>query len=195
MNDMGVINTGYEAHPYHDLTRAIQDWFEGQQIVNNPCGFACQINSNSIVASVLLPCMYKVCKEVKGNLGMIFIDGTSGLMSTPKINIIWIHIVTQGRSQIVGQILTSGKTTVEYETGLQQWKGLLTGNQVQCPFTDQAEGTFVGYNFVPLKQLEVDSTMSDKELALLNATKSILSPNHQILCRYYSISFLILAIS
>ena len=186
MNHNGELHRGYDGYPYIYLVRSIQDWFQKEDESGNNCGFSCILGEDSIIATILIPCMYHTCKEMNGKFHQIFIDGTSGFMVSPKIHITWIHTIDEeGNSRIIGQILTSRKTTQDYKAGLELWKNLLTKVETEVQFNDEREGTFRSSNFTAIQGIDVEVMMSDREDALLNACRNILSPNLQLLCRFH----------
>jgi len=136
---------------------------------------------------IMLPASHESLKNTGGNINLLFLDGTSGLVNDPYVNIIWIHIVdSNNNSQLVGQLLVNGKSEKHYKLGLELWKGLILGNGHQDELKDQIYGTWGDYpTEPPISKLEVTSTMTDKEIAMLNALKSEIGPIHNVLCRFH----------
>jgi len=66
--------------------------FEAQE--DGRCGWRATISEDqSIFASyILLPVSYQSLQNSGGNLQLLFLDGTSGLVNEPYVNIIWMHM-------------------------------------------------------------------------------------------------------
>ena len=197
---MGIKIEGLEHFPYHEITLQLQHWHSS---MNDPrCGWISSAtdsveNMGRMIwsASIVLPISYCTLKLLTSPIQLLFIDGTSGLINDPYVNIIWLHIVdNEGNVQIVGQLLCNGKTYGHYEQGLGDWKGLITEYLGKDrPITNDGKvrevgkwgcGFGVGVE-PPLTSLDVDSTMTDREQAMLNSLETVIKPNNMILCRFH----------
>ena len=143
----------------------------------------------SIFAScILLPVSYESWQNSKGDIKLLFLDGTSGLVNEPYVNIIWMHMMdSDNHTQLVGQLLLNGKSTEHYKAGLRCWKELILGSGEEKKWDDLKIGTW-GQNCKKgpsIPQLKVTSTMTDKELAMLKALKDVIKPDHRVLCRFH----------
>ena len=195
---MGVKIEGLEHFPYHDITLQLQHWQESMN--DHRCGWissaadSVQTAGRMIwSASIVLPVSYCTLQLLRSPIELLFLDGTSGLVNDPYVNIVWIHLVDdEGNAQIVGQLLCNGKTQEHYSQALADWKSLITENFGEDRLIAN-EGKVMevgkwGCGFgiePPLTSLDVVYTMTDREQAMLNSLETVIKPKNRILCRFH----------